>query len=370
LQRFLLRTSITDYLPAELMERLAGLPGSKKEVAAEIRSIIKNLRNRNLFVTAVDDEASGIRYHALFREFLHRKLTTLTDPAVVRKIYSTASSYFESSGDSARMVDLLISSGQFEQAVRQIESKGLRLIARGQIQTVLRWVQALPLDCGNRPWFLLYRNRFPVHQSRAALTFFDLALRASVEPEGPRRNAGQDVLALRLHRGMLLRGRELKRMAQAAAEAAPLLKRQTGASPEARARLALAIGMAFFFIGRLRLGTEYLRRSFELFQKSGDYFFQIQSAIYLAPCSIYHGDFAGSRAAIRRGFEALKSIPHETGGEAGLHMAQAMTALFEGLFTEAQECINLCFSLAHKHDFEAFNFLSLDIGGWIKTASL
>jgi hypothetical protein len=98
-------------------------------------------------------------------------------------------------------------------------------------------------------------------------------------------------------------------MEHAAAAALSLLKRQKRTSRAVQARLALAIGTAFFFIGRLREGTEYLRQALELFRRSGDHFYQIQSAIYLAPCSVYHGDFSGSRAAIRWGFEALKSIP-------------------------------------------------------------
>jgi len=370
LQRFLLRTSISDYLPLELMGRLAGRSGSKESVKAEIRSIIADLRNRNLFVTVVDDEASVIRYHALFREFLQRKFVAQTDPSVVRKLYSTAASYYEASGDSVRMVDLLISSGQFDQAAGQIESRGLELIAGGQIQTVLRWIQALPLDYGNRPWFLFFRAMaFRFADPGAALTFFDLALsRFGVARRASDRTLGRMLSLCGLIEACFYAGGNFKRMEKAAADAATLLKRKKGVSSEARARLSLAIGMAFLFIGRLRRADQYLGQALEMFRASREYFYQVQSASYLAACSSYRGDFAGSRAALGRGFEALKSIPHESGGDAGLRMAQAMTALFEGRFAEAQECINHCFSLAHKHDLEAFTFLSLDIGGWLKIA--
>ncbi|HEX9112721.1 MAG TPA: BTAD domain-containing putative transcriptional regulator [Nitrospirota bacterium] len=370
LQRFLLRTSITDYLPLELMERLAGLPGPKKAVAASVRTVVGDLRARNLFVTALDDDASVIRYHALFREFLQRKLIAQTDPAVVRKLYSIAASYYEASGDSVRMVDLLISSGQFDQAVREIESRGLELITRGQIQTVLRWIQALPLDFGNRPWFLLYRaTAFRFIDPGAALTFFDLALsRFRVAKKARDRTLGRMLSLCGFIEACFYAGGNFKRMEKAAASAASLLKRRKGASPEARARLSLAIDMAFLFIGQLRRAAEYLDQALEMFRASGEYFYQVQSASYLAACCGYLGDFAGCRAALGRGFEALKSIPHEAGGDAGLHMAQAMAALFEGRFAEAQECIDHSFGLAHKHDLMVLTFLSLDIGGWLKIA--
>jgi LuxR family maltose regulon positive regulatory protein len=370
LQRFLLRTSIADHLPVALIESLLGLSGPKQAVAATVHSFIKDLRKRNLFVTTIDDATSVIRYHSLFREFLQRKLITQSDPNEVRKLYSIAANYFESTGDSVRVVDLLISSGQFDKAVKTIESSGLELIGRGQIQTLLRWIQALPLDYVRRPWFLLYRAiAFRFIEPRTALTFFDLALTGFRDARGVRDGTLGRMLSLSgLIEASFHTGGDFKRMEQAAAAALLLLKRHKRASRAVQARLALAIGTAFFFIGRLREGTEYLRQALDLFHRSGDHFYQIQSAIYLAPCSVYHGDFSGSRASIRRGFEALKYIPHETGGEAALHMAQAMTSLFEGRFGEAEECINRCFSLAHKHDLEAFSFLSLDIGGWLKTA--
>lgn len=370
LQRFLLRTSIADHLPVALIESLSGLGGPKQAVASTVRSFIQDLRKRNLFVTTIDDATSVIRYHSLFREFLHRKLVTQSDPKEVRKLYSIAANYFKSTGDAVRVVDLLISSGQFDQAVKTIESSGLELIGRGHVQTLLRWIQALPLEYVSRPWFLLYRAiAFRFIDPRTALTFFDLALAGFRDARSVRDGTLGRMLSLTgLIEASFHTGGDFKRIEHTAAAALSLLKRQKRASGAVQARLALAIGTAFFFIGRLREGTEYLRQALELFRKSGDHFYQIQSAIYLAPCSVYHGDFSGSRAAIRRGFDALKSIPHEAGGEAALHMAQTMTSLFEGRFGEAEECINRCLSLAHKHDLEVFNLLTLDIGGWLKTA--
>lgn len=369
LQRFLLRTSIADHLPVELITALIQ-DGGEKRADAAAQSFIQDLRRRNLFVTIIDQSSSVIRLHALFREFLHRKLITQSDPAEVRKLYSTAAGYFRTHGDTVRMVDLFISSGQFGRAVRVIESAGLELVSQGQSQTLFRWIQAFPLDYGSRPWFLLYRAiAFRFAEPRAALNFFELALTGFRRGRGARTGILGRMLSLcGIIEASFYAGGNFKRMEKAAAEASSLLKHQQRALPAVKARLSLAIGTAFFFIGRLREGAAHLQHANELFQKAGDHFYQIQSSIYLAPCSIYQADFSRARAAVTMGFEALRSIPHETGGEAALHMAQAMTALFEGKLKEAEEGINRCFSLAHKHDLEAFSFLSLDIGGWIKIA--
>ncbi len=371
MQGFLLHTSIVDYLPMPLMELLADLPASAAQGRLTTRRMVDELRKKNLFVTAVDDDATVLRYHALFREFLLKKLLAQAKPVEVKRLYTIAARYFKETDDLVRTVNLYLASGQFEQAVRQIEACGRDLIARGQTQTLLRWLEALPLDFSDRPWFLFYKAvacRFI--DPRRALTFFDRAHAGFRSERGAGSSVPGQMLSLcGIIEACFYTGGNFKRMERAAATANTLLKQGGKGSTDARARLLLAIGTAYFFVGRLSQGIEALQQALELFRKIGDHFYQIHSAIYLAPCSIYHGDFRLAREAVRKGFEALKSIPDETGGEAALHMAQAMTALFEGSFAEAQECIDKCHGLAHEYDLEAFDFLSLDIGGWLKTAT-
>ncbi len=88
MQRFLLQTAIVDFIPVPLIELLTGLPGTAPSGKASISSMVKELRDRNLFVTALDDDALVIRYHALFREFLRKKLIAQTRPADVKKLYT------------------------------------------------------------------------------------------------------------------------------------------------------------------------------------------------------------------------------------------------------------------------------------------
>ena len=371
MQGFLLHTSIVDYLPTPLMELLTDLPTTAAQGRMTTRRMVDELRKKNLFVTAVDDNATVVRYHALFRDFLLKKLLAQAGPGEVRKLYTIAARYFKETDDPVRSVNLYLASGQFEQAVRQMEACGQVLIARGQTQTLLRWLDALPLDFGDRPWFLFYKAvacRFI--DPRRALTFFDRAHAGFRSDRGAGRSGPGQMLSLcGIIEACFHTGGHFKRMERAAAMASALLKQGKKESAEARARLLLALGTAYFFVGKLSRGVEALQQALELFRKIGDHFYQIHSAIYLAPCSIYLGDFRLAREAVRKGFEAHKSIPDETGGEAALTMAQAMTALFEGNFDEAQECIDKCHGLAREYDLEAFDFLSLDIGGWLKTAT-
>ena len=71
---------------------------------------------------------------------------------------------------------------------------------------------------------------------------------------------------------------------------------------------------------------------------------------------------------MRKGLEAHTAIPDEAGCRAALFLVEAMTALFEGDFAEAQHKLAQCRELADSHALESMVFLSLDIGGWLKIA--
>ncbi len=370
MQRFLLQTAIVDFIPVPLIELLTGLPRTASSGKASISSMVKELRDRNLFVTALDDDALVIRYHALFREFLRKKLIAQTRPADVKKLYAAAAAYFKKTGDPVRSIDLSIVSGQFDQAIKQIESCGEEMIARGQTGTLIRWIETLPLEYGNRPWFLFYRAvacRFS--DSRTALTFFDLAFKGfRAGKTAFNRTSGLMYSLCGVIEACFHTGGDFTRMGRDAALAQALLKQSRRASPGARARLLLAMGMAWFFIGRLQQASEALRQALELFRKQGDHFYQITTAIYLTPCALYQGDFRLARDAVRKGLEAHTAIPDEAGGRAALFLVAAMTALFEGDFAEAQQQLDQCRELADSHALESMVFLSLDIGGWLKIA--
>jgi len=370
MQRFLLQTSVVDVIPAPLIELLTGLPRTASSGRMSIAAMVKDLRDRNLFVTALDDDARVIRYHALFREFLRKKLIAQTRPAEVKKLYIRAAAYFRKAGDTVRSIELSLASGQFDQAIKQIEACGEEMIARGQTGTLIRLIETLPLEFGNRPWFLFYRAvacRFT--DSRTALTFFDLAFKGfRAGKTSFNRTSGLMYSLCGIIEACFHTGGDFTRMGRDAALAQTLLKQNQRASMGARARLLLAMGMAWFFIGRLQQASDALRKALDLFRKQGDHFYHVTTAIYLTPCALYQGDFPLARETVRKGLEANAAIPDEAGGHAALLLVAAMTSLFEGDFAEAQKRLDQCRDLADSHALESMVFLSLDIGGWLKIA--
>jgi len=367
---FLLRTSISDELPSPLIEKLTGLPTTAKPGKPSVAAIIHELRSRNLFVSTSDEAAGVVRYHALFRDFLLKKLHAEARPAEIKKLYLIATDYFKWTGDAVRAVNLSLASGQFRTAAGLMEDCGRELLARGQTRTLLRWIGELPLNERDRPWFLFYRavaGRFTAPGT--SLELLDRALAGFRKEQRPRhRIVGQMLSLCGIIEACFHMGGDFTRMGLAAARAQTLLKGSGRESPEARARLLLAMGMAWFFIGRLRQGSDALRQALDQFRKKGDHFYQITCAIYLTPCALYQGDFSLAKEAVRKGFEAQAALPDESGGRAALFLVKAMTALFEGNFGEAQESIDHCRDLSDSQALESIGFLSLDIGGWLKIA--
>lgn len=369
LRHFLLRTSITNCLPLRLIRQLTGLPLTAAADKRSVTSLVQELQSRNLFISVTDDGAV-VRYHALFHEFLLKKMLASTKPAVVQTLFTAAIQYFEQAGDPVRAIDLSLAAGQVKKAVFQIETCGQDVLARGQIQTLLRWIAVLPVDQQDRPWFLYFRaNALRFSAPAEALLLLDRALAGfRKEQKTSRRSIGQMVCLCGIIEACFHSGGDFRRMGRTALLAQALLKRTAGLSTAARARLLLALGMAWFFIGKLEEATNTLTQAHDLFARQNDPVSCITSVLYLAPSALYQGDFRTARAALRKGFEARATVPDDQGSHAALLLIQAMTELFEGKFAEAQETLEQCTALVDAHALGSLGCLALVIGGWLKIA--
>ena len=365
LQQFLMRTCLCDPLPLRLAGELASAS------PARVSEIVSELLRRNLFISPFDDGQPLIRYHSLFREFLHGKLSACERPSEIRKLAGIAFSFFMRAGDPIRAVDVQLAFGQYGKALRSISALAPELISRGQTRTLLRWMEALPEQERGRPWFLLARAiscRFT--DARAALGLFENAFTCFRSPLQDRKGQTGQLLALcGIIEECFHSGGDFERMERAAALAHRLLQGNRRAPRNARAKLLLAMGMAWFFTGRLAKSRDSLLQALELFAEQADVFYQITCAVYLTPCALYLGDFGLARETLQRGFEAHKAMPGEIGGKAGLLLTRAMTALFEGNFAEARDNIDQCKELAAVHSLTAIELLSLTIAGWLSMAN-
>ncbi|MEJ2512943.1 MAG: hypothetical protein P8Y72_15275 [Anaerolineales bacterium] len=223
---FLLRTSILDRFCGELSRAVMDDPSSPQ--------LLEEIRKRNLFLIPLDIEGRWFRYQHLFAEVLYTLLER-DHPDEVKALHLKAAAWFESEGHPDEAVDHALRSGDMLQAREMFLKHWIPVLHRGEVATVLRWLNALP-ESGDeadpnvplaRCWalFLSWQNSaIEPHLEKA-----DNAYRFLVD-EGSLRGAQQKQVAaqLAMMRSVLARDRgEHAKSVAHAEEAAGLMPQET-----------------------------------------------------------------------------------------------------------------------------------------------
>ena len=148
MQTFLLQTSILERLSAGLCEAVAGGENGQ--------ALLVKLRRANLFVVPLDDEGLWFRYHHLFADLLKARLRQALPAQAINTLHLKASGWYEQNGFPIEAVNHALAAGDFARAARLVEENTYPLVTRGELATLMRWINALPEDvAGRRPPFLL-----------------------------------------------------------------------------------------------------------------------------------------------------------------------------------------------------------------------
>jgi LuxR family maltose regulon positive regulatory protein len=176
IQTFLLQTSILDRLSGPLCDaileisesanRQIEVPGSDRAALdlqigrladSSSHEILEYLERANLFIVPLDDERRWYRYHALFAELLHSRLSR-TQPDSIPLLHRQASAWYAQNDLALEAVRHALAAGDVEQAVHLIEGHALAIMNRGQLATVTGWLADLPGDVvRSRPWLCIFR---------------------------------------------------------------------------------------------------------------------------------------------------------------------------------------------------------------------
>jgi LuxR family transcriptional regulator, maltose regulon positive regulatory protein len=175
IQTFLLETAILDRLCASLCAAVTGRDGGAGNAAAPSASqaLLAHLDRANLFLIALDDERQWYRYHPLFAEVLRQRLRQ-TQPDRLPDLHRRAGTWFEQQGLVAEAVQHALAAEDWERAARLIEQSGLLAVVRGQVHTVLGWLNRLPealvrtrpLLCIVHAVALMYSNQLEAAEAR------------------------------------------------------------------------------------------------------------------------------------------------------------------------------------------------------------
>jgi LuxR family maltose regulon positive regulatory protein len=224
-RQFLLRTSILGRFCVALCHAVTGNAASLQ--------MLDEIRRGNLFLIPLDTGGRWFRYHHLFAEVL-RALLKRDQSDEMAALHLKAAAWFEDQGYADEAVDHALRSGDIQQAKELILKHWLPIFHRGEVATVLRWLDALPEEIERddpsvslaRCWALFLRG-----QNSAIGPHLEQANNACerLVGEGSLGGAQQDFVAaqLAMMRSVLARSRgEHARSVDYAEEAARLVPQE------------------------------------------------------------------------------------------------------------------------------------------------
>ena len=140
-REFLLHTSVLERLTAPLCDALTGRDDGQ--------GMLERLERENLFVVALDDERRWYRYHHLFADFLRGRLQR-ESPGRVGELHLEASDWYEQSGWPSAAVGHALAAEDHERAACLVERVVAQIWIRGEVLTLLSWLEALPEEAKRR----------------------------------------------------------------------------------------------------------------------------------------------------------------------------------------------------------------------------
>jgi LuxR family maltose regulon positive regulatory protein len=113
---------------------------------ADAAQILQMLYRRNLFVTALDEVGSVLRFHDLLREFLQNELERVA-PERVAALHERAG-HVESS--LPRAIGHFVRASSWDQAMQLIAANGEAMLAEGDHAVLEQWLDRIPEDVRRR----------------------------------------------------------------------------------------------------------------------------------------------------------------------------------------------------------------------------
>jgi LuxR family maltose regulon positive regulatory protein len=137
IQTFLLQTAILDRLTGSLCDAVTQ--------GTESQQVLEALEASNLFLVPLDEERCWYRYHHLFADLLRQRLQR-ERPELVPELHRRASGWYKQKGHLPEAVGHLLGAQDFERAAHQDEQVAWSLLARGEMTTLLGWLETLHND--------------------------------------------------------------------------------------------------------------------------------------------------------------------------------------------------------------------------------
>ncbi|MDQ5810802.1 MAG: HTH-type transcriptional regulator MalT [Actinomycetota bacterium] len=146
-REFLLKTSVLERMSASLCDSLTSRNDGQQ--------MLERLEHENLFVIALDDERQWYRYHHLFADVLRSRLQR-EQPERIRELHRRAAAWYERNGWTSEAIRHALAAQDHDRAADLVEDVARKMWFRGEVMTLLGWLEALPEETRRRrPQLLL-----------------------------------------------------------------------------------------------------------------------------------------------------------------------------------------------------------------------
>jgi len=256
---FLLSVSVADEICGDLAQALTG------EDDAHV--ILSNLAGQSMFLLPVDARGEWYRFHHLFRDLLRFQLQSLK-PGLEPELLIKGSDWHLERGEVTIAIEYLLRARAWTRAMELILSRGTEAFEKGEMDTVIRWIEEIPLTVrGGRldvELLLGLLHAVQGHESKAD----DILQRFFIDPAVTRgeRTAALGILSsmaqLRANPEVSLRAsqRALRALTETPPEEVPLVMHLT--TPRTIETVAIvSAGRAHFMAGRFADARAWLHRA-------------------------------------------------------------------------------------------------------------
>ena len=149
-QEFLLATAVLDQMCAELCAAVLDQPTpAAGQAGAAAQALLEEMETANLFIIPLDSTSHWYRYHQLFAEALRHRLHQQA-PAAERTYRRRAGAWYARAGYGHDAIAQALAAHDWPAAGDWIAQFAEDVRRRGELNTLARWLGALPAGPGAR----------------------------------------------------------------------------------------------------------------------------------------------------------------------------------------------------------------------------
>ena len=138
LRYFMLRSSVLPYLSPELCDYVFETDRSSL--------LLRDLRQRSLFVVSLDTQRQWLRYHHLFADALQRRLVDEADPDEIATIHARTAEWLGDHGYAEQAINHAIACERWDLATSLVRQVVGSLAMSDRVFSVRHWLDLLPRE--------------------------------------------------------------------------------------------------------------------------------------------------------------------------------------------------------------------------------